>query len=268
MNSKSNFAITALVIVSILVVTMVLWMIVIDEALVSGDKWSFAVICDTRGNDSDYSGKTGINDVVLKEMVSAVAREHCKFVLVPGDMINGYWANNSVSYANQFKNWNATMRPLYDAGIKVYTIRGNHEYGNYINYPNYPYNLTLDSALEKAYLDEFAGNNPDNGPQGERNLTYKFTYKNALFIGLDLYVNNHTVNQEWLDDVLEKDKKEHTFVFGHEPAFKINHNDSLAIYPARRDAFWNSLGKAGCQVYFCGHDHLYNRARINDAKET
>lgn len=44
----------------------------------------------------------------------------------------------------------------------------------------------------------------------------------------------------------------------------MNHADSLASYPQARDALWDSLGRAGVRIYFSGHDHLYNRARIKD----
>ena len=36
-------------------------------------------------------------------------------------------------------------------------------------------------------------------PEGEAGLTYSVTAKNALFVGLDEYVNLHRVNQAWLD---------------------------------------------------------------------
>ncbi len=61
-----------------------------------------------------------------------------------------------------------------------------------------------------------------------------------------------------------ENKKPHVFVFGHEPAFQVKHNDCLAFYPQDRDVFWDSIGKAGARLYFCGHDHLYNRALIMD----
>jgi len=40
--------------------------------------------------------------------------------------------------------------------------------------------------------------------------------------------------------------------------------DSLDAYPTNRDAFWSSLATVGTRVYFCGHEHFYDRARIND----
>ena len=53
-------------------------------------------------------------------------------------------------------------------------------------------------------------------------------------------------------------------MYGHTPAFRVGHTDSLAYYPVERDQFWNSLGNAGVRMYFSGHDHLYNRAHVKD----
>jgi hypothetical protein len=105
---------------------------------------------------------------------------------------------------------------------------------------------------------------PANGPDGEKGLTYSFGYNNAFFIGLDEFVNPIKVNQAWLDNELMSNKRAHVFVYGHDPAFRVTHTDSLASYPHARDAFWDSLGNAGVKIYFCGHDHFYNRAHVKD----
>ncbi len=42
------------------------------------------------------------------------------------------------------------------------------------------------------------------------------------------------------------------------------HPDCLDDHPARRDAFWRSLKAAGARAYFCGHDHFFDQARIDD----
>ncbi len=84
---------------------------------------------------------------------------------------------------------------------------------------------------------------------------------------MDQYTNGqHKVNQDWLDRQLYENKNLHVFIFGHEPAFEASHRDNLAFYPKERDFFWDSIGKAGARVYFCGHDHFYNRALIPDNK--
>lgn len=213
--------------------------------------WRFAVFCDTRGN-SDSA--TGINsNGTFEAFAQDIVAQGCELVLVGGDLCYGTIAGNIPSYSNQFANWRAAMGPVYNAGIEVYPVRGTHE------------NLgssQLD-AFRAAFNDPYI---PTNGPAGETGLSYSFSFRNALFIGLDEYVTPHRVNQDWLDSQLTNASQyQHVFTYGHEPAFSVAHQDCLADDPTSRDLFWNSLGRAGCRVYFCGHDHFYNRAHATNA---
>ncbi len=238
-------------------------------------KWTFAVLCDTRGDNNlplANLTKSGINEVVVKSMAKDIMKEGAELVIFPGDLVNG-WFQINTPYADQFATLRKAMAPVYDAGIKVYPVRGNHEDGPpdpLINFPwppdppNYPTIRTI-TELKAAYRTAFSDAwIPANGPAGEEGFTYSFVYKNAFFVGLDQYINPYRVNQPWLDDQLRQNKQPHTFVYGHAPAFRVGHTDSLASYPEERDLFWNSLGNAGVRMYFSGHDHLYNRAHIND----
>ena len=230
--------------------------------------WKFAVLCDTRGDDANNSCKSGINDFVLSKLAIEVVNEKCEVVLVPGDMVNGWWANGSTSYDDQFSYWNESMNQYIikqNNTTRVYTVRGNHEDGNSDYPPKPPYSTRPDRALKDAYIEAFKQCIPDNGPNDEKYLTYSFTHRNAFFVGLDEYVNPHRVNQTWLDEQLGQDHSPFVFVFGHEPAYAINHMDCLAYYSTQRGKFWNSIGKAGGKIYFCGHDHLYDRAHILDS---
>jgi hypothetical protein len=74
----------------------------------------------------------------------------------------------------------------------------------------------------------------------------------------------HSVNQRWLDAQLAANTKPHIFVAGHEVAFRALHTDCLDNHLAERDAFWASIRKAGGRTYFCGHDHFYDHARVDD----
>jgi hypothetical protein len=74
----------------------------------------------------------------------------------------------------------------------------------------------------------------------------------------------HQVDQTWLDSQLQLNTKPHVFVFGHEPAFRLVHPDCLDDYPVRRDEFWRSLQATGTRMYFCGHDHFYDHAYVDD----
>ncbi|GEM_PF-2612569 len=106
---------------------------------------------------------------------------------------------------------------------------------------------------------------PANGPENEVNLTFAFTQRNALVIGLDQVLIRNRINLPWLQAQLDTTAAEHIFVFGHMPAFKVDHDDCLDDYPGERDTFWNSLAAAGARVYFCGHDHFYDHARLADS---
>lgn len=235
-------------------------------------KWTYAVYCDTRGdNDVTNVTKSGVNEAVVNSVAKDMVKEGVELVIFPGDLANGWFATTT-PYADQFKTWRKAMAPVYDAGIKVYPVRGNHEDGTTNIYPypwppnSSPTPVTIpDAGLMAAYLAAFSDPwIPVNGPAGEVGLTYSFVYKNAFFVGLDEFINPLRVNQPWLDDQLKQNKQPHTFVYGHTPAFRVRHNDSLAYYPKERDLFWNSLGNAGVKMYFSGHDHLYNRSHVID----
>lgn len=236
-------------------------------------KWTYAVYCDSRGdNDTNNLTKSGVNETVVNAVAKDIVKEGVELVIFPGDLVNG-WRSISTPYADQFATWRKMMAPVYDAGIKVYPVRGNHETGPF-NPPNkFPWppgsgpepTLSPDAGLMTAYRNAFSDPwIPANGPAGEEGLTYSFVYKNALFVGLDQSVNPFRVNQSWLNAQLARNTQPHTFVYGHTPAYRVVHTDSLAYYPKERDLFWNSIGNAGVRMYFSGHDHLYNRAHIKD----
>lgn len=236
-------------------------------------KWTYAVYCDSRGdNDANNLNKSGVNEAVVNAVAKDMVKEGVELVLLPGDLVNG-WFYISTPYAEQFATWRKAMAPVYDAGIKVYPVRGNHENGPSTPPYFFPWppgsgaepTLLPDAGLMTAYLNAFSDPwMPANGPAGEVGLTYSFVHKNAFFVGLDQYVNPFRVNQAWLNTQLASKAQKHTFVYGHTPAFRVDHTDSLAYYPADRDLFWNSLGNAGVRMYFSGHDHVYNRAHIQD----
>ncbi|UCC23324.1 MAG: metallophosphoesterase [Planctomycetota bacterium] len=213
----------------------------------AGPGWKFIVTGDSRDGDN------GVNTVILGELADEIADRQVDFVLISGDLVTGY--NDQAALQSQLNTWIKTMQPVYDAGIGVYPVRGNHDLGE-------PAGVT---AWNNTFKGAYAL--PDNGPAGEKLLTYSFTHKNVLVIGLDQYIRERQVNQAWLDMQLAANTQPHIFLFGHEPAFKTQHTACLDDWPAERDSFWASIEKAGGRTYFCGHDHLYNHARVDDDGE-
>ena len=235
--------------------------------------WKFAVISDTQGNNRGDGNKSCINDEILKLIALDIAEEKPHFVLVSGDLVNGWFRNGGTDYASQYANWKETMNPVIGIGIKIYAVRGNHDRGpERFVLPPLPSDLEpLPGSLvllEKEFKNAIVGTNiPMNGPEKEKGLTYSFIYKNAIIIGLDQFTEGqHMINQKWLDRQLSKNSQTHLFIFGHEPAFEADHRDNLSFYHEKRNRFWDSIGNAGGRIYFCGHDHFYNRALIKDSK--
>jgi hypothetical protein len=205
----------------------------------AAEPWKFVVFGDTRSGSS--SDNSGVYVSVLSELAAQTVAEGAKFMLVPGDLAY------AGSTTGAFTVWKDTMASVYGANIGVYPIMGNH-----------------DVSGMTAWNTAFGADLPDNGSAGEINRTYSFSYNNAFVVGLDNYVTDGRVNQGWLDGQFAANDKPHVFVFGHEPAFKANHVDCLDDYPAERNAFWQSITSATGRTYFCGHDHLYAHARIDD----
>jgi len=213
----------------------------------SPSTWRFTVVGDTHVQPGAYS--------IPAEIVSAMLAESPSLVLVPGDIAEGGLGANAAALKMELELFKTVMLPLTNAGIPVYPIRGNHED-----------DAVKDGDDAAIWNEVFAGAStlPANGPSGEGNLTYSFSKNNALFIGLDHYANLHRVNQTWLDGQLAANTRPHVFVFGHEAAFKVFHTDCLDDSVTERDAFWKSLSAAGVRAYFCGHDHFFDTARVDD----
>lgn len=205
--------------------------------------WRFAVMGDSRGTPLP------VNTVVLSKLVDSVLQQDVDLVIFTGDTVFGM-----ALLAVQLPVWVNTMSPLWDAGISVYPVRGNHEATGL--------NINSLGAWQNTFVGERAL--PTNGPPGHAKATYSTVHKNAMFIALDQYVALHRIPQDWLDEQLAMAEVPHIFVFGHEPAFMADHADCLDDYPQNRDVFWSSLKDAGVRAYFCGHDHFYDHARVRD----
>ena len=208
--------------------------------IVTGDdRW------DTRAPRAGLD-ENGVNVAGLGRVNKAIVSEKPDVLLMNGDLVGG--GQTDEEETSQFTTWIKAMQPVYDAGIKVLTVRGNHE----MHCPH----------PADVWLKAMSGprSNPDGGPVGEVGMTYAFTFQNVLFLGLDEFqTKNLGVNQAWLDGVLKAPHAPHVFAFAHKMAFfSGNHTDGLDTVPLVRDPFLKSLAAAGSRAVFFGHDHLYD----------
>ena len=226
----------------------VAFVLVLSSILYAEQPWQFMMVGDSRSNSS--STYNGVNVPILSEIADEAVRHGVDFIIFPGDLVNG--GVDQTQLQSQLTTWVNTMQPVYDAGIGLYPVRGNHELGN--------------PQGTAAWENVFSGSLqlPQNGPDGEKGFTYSVSHKNVFVLALDQYINKLRVNQNWVDQQLAANELPHVVAFGHVPAFKVHHSDCLDDYVSARDAFWQSLKNAGCRVYACGHDHFYDHAVISD----
>ena len=224
-----------------------------------GQSWKFVVMADSQGNRPDNTN--GVSTTTLGSVVNDVVKNvKPELILFAGDLVTG--AATEAALEKQLLTFRDTMAPAYDAKIPVYAIRGSHDVGENI------YRPWSNAVWNKVFSGPYAM--PSNGPEGEKGVTYSFTHKDALFIGIDSYKTpggrTLTINQPWLKAQLAANAKPHVFAFSHTQIVKVEHSESLDTTPPMRNAFVKSLIDAGARAYFCGHMHLSNHTRLNDTK--
>jgi len=232
--------------------------------------YKFAVICDTR-SDADNNGKNGVNVAAIKAVSSHLIKSGAEFIIAPGDFICGNvtWYNESETPPSNYLQYKAFLEAVQSQGVSlpggngkiiIYPVRGNHECYQ---------NIESEQKIKRAWIKNIGNRLPKNGPDNEMGFTYSFSYNGDLFIGLDQYIYSDstkqagiTLNQDWLNGELESNPSaKNVFTFGHTPAFAAQHQDCLGEDSVARNKFLQSItGRSG--VYFCGHDHFYNRAKV------
>lgn len=189
--------------------------------------------------------ENGVNVRAMRALVAAMLKEKPQVLLFNGDTIGG---GSDEQQASQYKTFMATVKPMYDAGVKMLVVRGNHEMRA----------AHADDLWRATFTGRYA--NPDNGPEKEKAFTFSYKLGNVLFLGLDQFMTKQAeVNQKWLDKTLADNPSTHVFAFAHKMAFTIgSHTDGMNVAPAKRDAFLASIAQRGETTFFCGHDHLYD----------
>lgn len=201
----------------------------------------FAVLGDTR----DYS-PDGINVKVMDAILEKIKAENVDFIIIVGDMITG--STKTDIHRDRLKKWKSVIERYK---IPFYIGVGNHEIESEVS-----------EDIVRSVFEM-----PENGPSGLEELTYSFDYKNAHFVMLDtaIFNNFHALGKfqmEWLKEDLEKNQKKNIFIFGHDPAYPVYSHigTSLDQHSVQRDELWSLLERHKVGIYFCGHEHLYNKS--------
>ncbi len=212
-------------------------LLLVAAAAAWGAPFSFVALGDSQGNrDSEP-----VNAPVLAAMVAKVLEMDPRpaFVIFAGDLVLGRRPRDvgRAGLADQLRLWQQVVAPLGAAGVRVYSVPGNHEVG---------------SAAQEAVRREVLGE-----PQ------YAFEHEGSRFIALDTEPAGQraTADLAWLTRELaaaRQGRAEHVFVIGHEPAWPVTGRFSGLREAAQ---FWGLLARFGADAYICGHEHLYGRSK-------
>src|SRR5512132_2647094 len=99
-----------------LIVLYLLLQVTLSDVRAQDAKWKFMVFADSQAGD----WTPGLNTNVFQETIRAILREQPAFVIFGGDFAN-------IPMLSHFQEWTNLMGPVYEAGIKVYPVMGNHD---------------------------------------------------------------------------------------------------------------------------------------------
>ena len=252
-----------------------------------GNNFAFAVMGDSRANSMSIEPDANINGVNVHELnaLSYLAYlSGARFILFPGDLINGYTEDvNDVHL--QYDTWCDAIAPIRSR-IPYYAGMGNHD----TSAPWRSFTPTEDNKdlpyPETIWADVFVL--PENGPGACKDMppytenVYSFNYGNCHFVMLNsdynflkdaprdaIYVRYlDEMQRQWLEiDLKSNLDKDFLFVAFHQPAYptSAHYGKSLDRFPAERDALWTILDKYNVDAVFVGHEHIYTRLLVDSA---
>lgn len=213
-------------------------------------RFTFIAYGDTRGSAGSAVAS------IHSEIVTAYMQQNPDFVIHTGDMVNhgGIW--------NQWLSFNASIQPIWDAGIPLFGVVGNHE--KYTDQWNvFDENFT-------QYRRFFNFSSVIDTP-GETELHYSFDYGGVHFIildtedyfsyGTEIY-NCSEAQMDWLlTDLATTGPTDFIVVSYHRPAWSVRQNreDRWAQAETIRHEFHQLFVQHGVDLVFSGHDHHYYR---------
>ncbi len=269
-----------------------------------GEKLRFAMMCDSRqGSGGAEYNLHGCNGEVIRKLFLSAWQHGARFILFPGDMVNGYTSKED-EFEMELKEWAYATEPI-SSMIPVYEGMGNHEalIDMYRDNPWIFFDKKTPHSTEDVFGRVFV--NPENGDFSEKTglpsckeNVYFFHRGNSLFImlntnywvggdfpelqggNLEGYIMDRQF--QWLKKVLETEgkKAKHIIVSAHEPAFPVsahmgdgmwymggkaslNNGIDRSYVVKRRDELMELLSRYGVQLIFFGDEHNYSRVLID-----
>ena len=271
---------------------LVLFML-LGQATLWAEPWKFGVMGDTQWTTADPAGENP--STVAVSIIEQVNRQFIdagvKFVIQVGDL-----SDDGRELSQEVRA--EAARPLIDAGIGFFAVRGNHECkgGKRNGYGATGFRTRFPQSRDGAFMTREGrsyrvGSNFSSPVEISRELdglSYSFDFGEGKewvrFVMIDnwplpgrlisnstKYPSGYTVadQQAWISERLDLTERgaPHAFVFSHQPVLGQNHQDTLFSgyadeHPEWQNAFFASLNDNGVRYFICGHDHLHQRSII------
>ncbi len=234
----------------------------------------FVVLADSPDNETN---KTAFNQNALEYVRARILSLNPKpdMIFFLGDLVTK--AKGKVGdLDNQpfLPLWKEVMRPIAQAGIKIYVAIGNRDLYPVTGYPPL-------KALEGEFQNYFGydldpdftmpANGPDN-PYNYKYLAYAVSHENAFFVVLDTFAfkapdyltnwDNGLDAQQlaWFQAQASQTTAKYKFVLSHGPAFSP---EGWTTDPTMQQNMWGIMQDNQFDAYFCGHEHIYSRWKID-----
>ncbi len=295
------FLATFLLCVSLFVIKSLPSVLMQDEIL-----FTFSVTSDSQAdlndpNISDQDAKWTVNSPVFTKVIDSIQEQKPNMLFYLGDGINGYTGGDMNKLNNEYAFWRGSIARLFEAGIYVFPVPGNHEMldfdaeavkditnvsredawrenmGDIIPNKKLWEKILCVPFTSSAWSDmDYAQADDGTITTDQSKLSYSFDYKGAHFIIINTLASgneSHVPITRLKEDIFDAQRRgiKRIFIFGHEPAFSYKYDSSskprgLDVDTKARDEFWKVV-KDSNSTYFCGHEHLFNVSQPQNGEE-
>lgn len=246
-------------------------LVLLPGTVLAQDSFRFVVFGDTRTATCKYDGPAAdcINVKVVDKINKAILELNPKpaFVIANGDLARFGETRFYQAFAD-------VMKPIKEAGIPVYVVKGNHE----LHTEDAQTNKIKCWLKGQEDFQKFFSDMPQNGPKGYEGLAYRFHHGNSYFLILDTFYQTSTtiVDQTcdtalmtpdqlaWSDGEIAKANADATFVhkfaISHAPIFSSKNTN---YFPYTQE-MWTGFDNSGFDSYFASHEHVYARLKVNE----
>ncbi len=232
-------------------------------------------LSDTQGDKGP--GYNGINTEETTAAVRAVLamKPRPDMVYCLGDLA-GRGFTESAGW--QFEAWKDLMRPITQAGIPLYVLKGNHELTR-AREKGDPSSVRYFLRNQEEFAKAFS-TMPANGPKGYEHLAYTVTDKATatVFVALDSYYLERDMEKkpygsygyisqvqlDWLRALPGLDRAAHRIVLTHAPAFNVKkEHPGFANESFQR--LWETLEDKKVDLLIAAHLHVFSFAVVDGA---